>query len=91
MSLNNPQNKVSPLTRIYEAGSVLRVQFALHVGKGRQNDTVYVHFYPTEVTPEFFQAVFDEKAVLFAGIMFEQERKKFLKEHYPERYKELFQ
>ncbi len=82
---------IPPLTRIYDAGSVLRIQFVLHVGKGRQNDTIYVHFYPTEVTPEFFKAVFDEKAVLFAGIKFERERRKFLKEHYPERFEELFQ
>ena len=82
---------IPPLTQIYDVGSVLRIRFILHVGKGRQNDTIYVHFYPKDVTPEFFQAVYDEKSILFAGIKFEQERRQFLRKHYPDRYKELFQ
>ena len=79
------QNHAVPDFQLAATGNTT-FQLSQHLGKH-----IVLYFYPKDVTPEFFQAVYDEKSILFAGIKFEQERRQFLRKHYPERYKELFQ
>ncbi len=90
MSRKNPQKKLPRLTRIYDAGSVLRVRFTLNIGRPNESDMIDVRFYPGRISPDFFGSIFDEKALLFAHNKFQHERKAFLERYYPERFEEVY-